>query len=90
MSVKLMREEMRRLGHVAEAKAAKRSAVRTALEFARANPREVTAAAEEASSDEDASSGDESAADDEELDGDDVHEVQARFCIESVPSGREW
>ena len=50
----------------------------------------MTAAAEAASSDEDASSGDESAADDEELDGDDVHEVQARFCIESVPSGREW
>ena len=86
-----MRAEMKRLGHAAEAKAAKgATAVRTALDVARANPREAVAAATgEAVVAE--SSSDESAADDEEeLDGDDVYKVQVRFCIESVPSGGEW
>ena len=71
-----MRAEMRRLGHAAEAKAAKGpAAVREALEAARASPREVEAEAEAEASGSDDESG---ASDDGDvaLAGDDLYEVK--------------
>ena len=72
---------MRRLGHSAEAKAAKgTAAVRAALELARANPRaEEEAAAGEGEGEESSDDGaDESDEGDEALQGGDVYAVQAR------------